>query len=84
MGVSEVDLMTKDASGNRLVRIAETNLGDLLAEAFRSAVDADIGYINGGSLRADILTGEITFNDLLNVLPFNNTIVLAEVNGQTI
>jgi 2',3'-cyclic-nucleotide 2'-phosphodiesterase (5'-nucleotidase family) len=84
VGVSEVDLMTKDASGNRLVRIAETNLGDLLAEAFRSAVDADIGYINGGSLRADILTGEITFNDLLNVLPFNNTIVLAEVNGQTI
>ena len=82
IATSEVDLVTKDADGNRLVRIAETNLGDICAEAFRSAVNADIGYINGGSLRADILAGDITFNDMLNVLPFNNTIVLAQITGQ--
>ena len=84
VGVSEVNLITKDANGKRLVRNAETNLGDLCAEAFRSAVDADIGYINGGGLRADVVAGDITFNDLLSVLPFNNTIVLAEVTGQII
>ena len=28
--------------------------------------------------------GEITFNDLLSVLPFNNTIVKAEISGQTL
>lgn len=83
VAVSEVDLITKDADGNRLVRVAETNLGDLCAEAFRSAVNADIGYINGGSLRSDILAGDITFNDMLNVLPFNNTIVAAQISGQT-
>ena len=81
---SEVDLITKDKDGNRLVRNNETNLGDLCSEAFRNAVDADIGYINGGSLRADIPAGDVTFNDLLNVLPFNNTIVLAEISGRTI
>lgn len=81
---SEVDLITQDADGNRLVRRAETNLGDLCAEAFRSAVGADIGYINGGGVRADIAAGDITFNNLLSVLPFNNTVVLAEVDGQTI
>jgi cyclophilin family peptidyl-prolyl cis-trans isomerase len=81
---SEVDLITKDADGNRLVRNSETNLGDLCAEAFRSAVNAQIGYINGGSLRADILAGDVTFNHLLNVLPFNNSIVLAEITGQTL
>ena len=81
---SEVDLITKDKDGNRLVRNNETNLGDLCSEAFRNAVDADIGYINGGSLRADIPAGDVTFNNLLNVLPFNNTIVLAEISGQTI
>lgn len=81
---SEVDLITKDKDGNRLVRNNETNLGDLCSEAFRNAVDADIGYINGGSLRADIPAGDVTFNDLLNVLPFNNTIVLAEISGWTI
>lgn len=81
---SEVDLITRDADGKRLVRNTETNLGDLCAEAVRSAMGADIGYMNGGGLRADILAGDITFNDLLSVFPFNNTIVLAEVSGQTI
>ena len=81
---SEVDLIMQDEDGNRLVRRAETNLGDLCADAFRYAVNADIGYINGGGIRADIPNGDITFNNLLNVLPFNNTIVLAEVSGQTI
>ena len=84
IGFSEVNLITQDADGNRLVRNSETNLGDLCAEAFRSSVNADIGYINGGGLRADMLAGDITFNDILAVLPFNNTVVLAEVSGQTI
>ena len=80
----EVDLITKDADGNRLVRKSETNLGDLCADACRYAMNADIGYVNGGGIRADILKGDITLNDLLNVFPFNNTMVLAEVSGQTI
>lgn len=81
---SEVDLITKDTEGNRLVRVAETNLGDLCADAFRYVTDAEIGYINGGGLRADIPMGDITFNDVLSVFPFNNQVVLAEVTGQTI
>ena len=81
---SEVDLITRDENGNRLVRNTETNLGDLCAEATRSAVGADIGYVNGGGIRADILAGDITYNDLISVFPFNNTIVLAELSGQAI
>ena len=84
VAVTEVDLIIKDADGNRLVRTTETNLGDLCAEAYRYAMDADIGYVNGGGLRADIPAGDITFNDLLSVFPFNNTVVMAEVSGQTI
>lgn len=81
---SEVDLITHDAEGNRLVRKAETNLGDLCAEAMRSSVDADIGYVNGGGIRSNISAGDVTFNDLLDVFPFNNTVVLAQISGQTI
>ena len=84
VGVSKAELVTKDENGVRLIRRAETNLGDLCAEAFRSAVGADIGYINGGGIRADVAVGDITFNDLLSVFPFNNTVVSAEVSGQTI
>ena len=81
---SEVDLITHDADGNRLVRKAETNLGDLCAEAMRSSVDADIGYVNGGGIRSNINAGDVKFNDLLAVFPFNNTVVLAQISGQTI
>lgn len=81
---SEVDLVTQNKDGNRLVRIAETNLGDLCADAFLAVMDADVAYTNGGGLRADILSGDITFNDLLSVFPFNNTVVLAEIDGQSL
>ena len=81
---TEVDLIVQDPEGNRLVRRTETNIGMLCAEALRYAVGADVGYLNGGGLRADILKGDITYNDLLNLLPFNNTVVLAELIGQTL
>lgn len=81
---SDVDLLAYDENGKRLVRDNETNLGDLCADEIRSVVDADIGYMNGGGIRADIKAGDIAYNDLLNVLPFNNTVVLAKASGQTI
>lgn len=84
VGYSEVDLITHDADGNRLVRNTETNLGDLCAEAMRSAVDADISFLNGGGIRSNIPIGDVTFNDLLAVFPFNNTVVLAQISGQAI
>lgn len=82
VAISEVDLITKDGDGNRLVRKAETNLGNLCADAFRYVVDADIGYMNGGSIRADMLQGDVPVNSLLSVQPFNNSVVLAEISGQ--
>ena len=84
VAVSEVDLITHNKDGNRLVRIQETNLGDLCADAFREVMGADIGYANGGGLRAPIAKGDVTFNDVLSVFPFNNQVVLAEVKGQDI
>ena len=84
IAVSEVDLITHDEEGNRLVRNAETNLGDLCADAVRTVTDADIGHVNGGGIRAPIAKGDVTFNDMLSVFPFNNQIVVAKVSGQTI
>ena len=78
------DLITHDPDGKRLVRMSETNLGNLISDAFRTVLGSDIAYFNGGGIRSHIEAGEITFNDLLNVLPFNNTGVVVEVSGQTI
>ncbi len=84
IGVSDVNLITHDANGDRLVRRAETNLGNLCADAFRLVTGADIGYINGGGLRTPISVGDITFNDILSIYPFNNQVVVCEMTGQAI
>ena len=81
---SAYDLITEDADGNRIIRNSETNLGNLIADAFRTVLGADISYFNGGGIRTDIKAGEITYNNLLNVVPFSNTGVVVEVDGATV
>ncbi|QQS39814.1 MAG: 5'-nucleotidase C-terminal domain-containing protein [Acidobacteriota bacterium] len=64
-------------------RTKETNIGNFIADAYREAVDADIGFVNGGSIRADLTynPGPLTKRDVLSMLPFNNPIVKVEVTG---
>ncbi len=84
IGESEIELITNDADGNRLVRTTETNLGNLCADAIKTVTKADIAYVNGGGIRAPIEIGEVSFNDIFSVFPFNNQIVVAEMTGQKI
>jgi len=82
---TEHDLTVNDpVTGERLVRKQETNLGDLCADAYRTLFDADVAFVNGGGVRANITTGEITFENILNVHPFGNSACLVEVSGQQI
>jgi 5'-nucleotidase len=64
-------------------RTKETNVGNFIADAYRNAVGADIGLVNGGSIRADLIyePGILTKRDVLSILPFNNPIVKVEVTG---
>ena len=85
LGRTDVDLMDTDPeTGLRAVRKAETNLGDLCADASRYMMGADIGFMNGGGIRAGIEAGDITYEDALSVFPYGNMICMAEVSGQKI
>lgn len=85
LGHSDVDLTVNDpATGERAVRSAETNLGDLTADAYRYVLGADIGLSNGGGIRANIAAGNITYNDTLAVFPYGNMGCVVEVKGQQI
>ena len=84
IGESKVEFITHDKDGNRLVRNSETNLGDFCSDALRVMTGADISYVNGGGLRAPMESGEVTFNDIYSVFPFNNEVVTAEISGQTL
>ncbi len=85
IGVSEVTLTTLSAdSGMRLIRNRETNLGDFCADAYRAVSGADIALVNGGGIRADISTGDITYGDILNVHPYGNSLCMVKATGQEI
>lgn len=85
IGHTDVELTVNNLStGERAVRSAETNLGDLTADAYRYVLGADIGLSNGGGIRAGIKAGNITYNDTLTVFPFGNMGCVVEVSGQKI
>lgn len=69
------------------VRTAETAIGNLIADAAREAVGADIAITNGGGIRGnkEYAAGvEITRRDILSELPFGNKTVKLEVTGEMV
>lgn len=84
IATASVPLTTISDSGVRLIRNRETNLGDFCADAYRAVSGADIAFVNGGGIRADLETGDIAYEDILNVHPYGNTLCVAEASGQEI
>lgn len=85
VGHTDAALCVKDpATGLRMVRQNETNLGDLITDGMRSLTNADIAILNGGAIRADIPAGDITFAHVLGVHPFNNSLAIRKLSGQAI
>ena len=84
MAVSNVDLRISDENGVRMVRARETNLGDLVADAYRSATGADIAFVNGGGIRSNLDAGDLTYADMMACHPFGNSIIAIRATGQQI
>ena len=77
-------IATSDAllDGDRkVVRNQQTNLGRLIAQAQAKQVNADIGVMNSGGVRASIDAGNITYRDVLTVQPFGNTVTYSKMTG---
>lgn len=64
-----------------LVRTRETNLGNLVADAFVNALPCQIALINGGGIRSSIEAGPVRIADCLNVMPFDNYLTRLELKG---
>lgn len=81
-----VDPEAVDSNGLpvRIVRNQDTNLSDLVTDAFLDASEADISLVNGGGIRQSIRAGDITYGDVLEVFPFNNQMCVIEATGQQI
>ena len=91
IAISDVDLTifdpeVKDSSGNpiRVIRRAETNLGDFVTDAIRIQTETDIAVCGGGAIRSSVDKGEISYGDILSVFPFQNQIAVIRATGQQI
>ena len=84
IGFSETKLPAKNEAGDWLVRSGETSLGDLCADAFRVCLGVEIAVLGGGSIRKDLPSGELRYDDIFNVFPFGNTLCTASLTGRQI
>ncbi len=91
IGYSTVDLTINDPEAidsegrpYRMVRRAETNLGDFCVDAFRARMGADVAVLGGGSVRDNIPAGEVKMADAYRVMPFGMEACKIKVTGQQI
>ena len=65
----------------------ESNLGNVITDSmveFNNWTDINIAFLNDGGIRAVVVPGEITGEDLIAVVPFGNTIDRVTMYGSSI
>ena len=78
------------ATGKRRIRMAETNLGDFVADGIYTyfneieELHCDLAIMNGGGIRADVPAGAWSFKTCKTVSPFGNVACLMSVTGRQI
>lgn len=75
-----------DEDGNRLPRMGESAIGNLVCDAVmffveKSEKKADFALMNGGNIRSGLPKGKITKENVFEVLPFENFLEIIELSG---
>lgn len=60
----------------------ETNIGNWLADIMRQRAGSDVAFVNSGGIRKAIQAGPVTALDINEILPFANTLVVAELTDR--
>ena len=87
IGYSDFDLIIKpDDSSDDLFYCGykECTLGNLVSDSVKDAVKADISILNAGALSNNLKKGNITKGNIIDILPWFNSIVIKELPGQVI
>lgn len=82
IGEAAVFLLGVDERRN--CREVECNLANLVADALRWETGADIGFMNGGGIRASIEEGPVSRGAVLDVLPFFNRAATMTLTGEQV
>ena len=64
--------------------IGDNALGNLIADGMNYEMKSDFALMNGGGIRDILAQGEITWENLFNIQPFNNTLVTVTIPGSAL
>ncbi len=65
-------------------RGAEYGLGRLIADAQRAATGAEVAIMNNGGIRRPLDAGPVTYQNLFELHPFQNTLVRLQLDGASL
>lgn len=69
---------------NYNIRLKETAVGNLMADAAAEAAGTDMAFVNGGNIRAGLFAGDVLESDIAEVSPYSNRIIAVEAKGSVI
>jgi 2',3'-cyclic-nucleotide 2'-phosphodiesterase (5'-nucleotidase family) len=81
---SRIATLPSALEGPPASRQHETLLGNLITDSMRLASGADLAFVNGGSIRAGLPSGEVTGRDLLECFPFEDTLWTVRLKGSQV
>lgn len=80
VGITDIAL-----NGERnTIRTQQTNLGSLITDAMRWKSNADIALVNSGNVSTSIPAGTITYGNVFNSYPYDDTITVINTEGRNI
>ncbi len=72
----------KTATAFHRATTLETTMDNFLLQVLLENTGEQLAFSNGWRYRAPIIPGEITLNDLCNIIPMNPPVSTAELTGQ--
>ncbi len=82
--IAAIEPVMKSVIGTLEVDWKKNNCGQWTADALRTMFNTDIAFLNAGSIRKDMLKGDITVGDIWEINPFGNNIMTFSVSGNSI
>lgn len=85
VGKTEYELIIADPKSQKaIISHAQTNLGNLCADAYRSAADADAAIVCAGEIGAGISKGDITVANVFDVFSTESDLITVQATGAQI
>jgi 2',3'-cyclic-nucleotide 2'-phosphodiesterase (5'-nucleotidase family) len=78
----EYDRVIFTLRGNWTRSESQSAIGTFLADAQREAAGAEVGFMNNGGIRRDVMAGPVSKKTLFEVMPFRNILTTFQLTGE--